>query len=182
MRLPSMPISKGSFVTGWTEILGLNAHQVRACHAVYGLLPISWPEGVVEGAYFLSFLNCARNAHTVGRIAGQFEPNAAPRLRCFWKGFDRIFARDRIPVIEPIETNARDDGRIRLENGDDDAWICICGNMPAQDGFSTCDPNGTDMEANIGSSWNGTYRCDRCGRVIDQGSFKVIGRVPVGAD
>ena len=66
--------------------------------------------------------------------------------------------------------------RITCEAGDRDAWVCLCGNTPTSDGFSTCDVNGRWMEPLIGSAWQGHYVCDRCGRIIEQNSLNVIGQ------
>ena len=66
--------------------------------------------------------------------------------------------------------------RISHEEGDDTAWICLCGNTPHTDGFSPCDTKGQEMEPAAGSSWAGLYLCQRCGRVIEQTTLKVIRR------
>jgi hypothetical protein len=71
--------------------------------------------------------------------------------------------------------------RIELkEGGYLDAWKCICGNTPSDDGFFPCDEAGDDTEPDLGGYWDGVrYRCDRCGRVIDQDTGEVVGqRVP----
>lgn len=45
-------------------------------------------------------------------------------------------------------------------------WItCECGNDPRSDGFDTVDANGTVIEPNVWGTWDGLYRCDRCGRL-----------------
>ncbi len=67
---------------------------------------------------------------------------------------------------------------ITAEKDDRDAWHCICGNMPASDGFYPCDDKGNEMEPSIGSGWNGLYVCDRCGRIIRHETLEVIGRNP----
>jgi len=36
---------------------------------------------------------------------------------------------------------------ITHKSGNDEAWICICGNTPVSDGFFTCDKEGNEMEA-----------------------------------
>lgn len=58
---------------------------------------------------------------------------------------------------------------------DTDAWICVCGNHAEREGFSSCDLDGNDMEPDIGSNWDGLYRCNSCGRLIDQCSRKIVG-------
>jgi hypothetical protein len=64
--------------------------------------------------------------------------------------------------------------RITHETGNDEAWICVCGNMPVADGFYPCDREGTKIEPTAG--WNGLYVCARCGRIIDQSSLEVVCR------
>lgn len=65
-----------------------------------------------------------------------------------------------------------------LAKGVPDAWICVCGNMPAQGGFYPCDRAGNEMEPDIGSDWDGLYVCADCGRIIDQATLLVTGRNP----
>ncbi len=62
---------------------------------------------------------------------------------------------------------------ITHQAGDKDAWICICKNMPASDGFYPCDEDGNEVEPVKG--WTGLYVCNRCGRIIDQSSLEVVG-------
>ena len=65
---------------------------------------------------------------------------------------------------------------ITHEKDNDEAWICICGNQPSEEGFFPCDEKGneTDPDAN----WGGLYVCARCGRMIDLESLHVVGRNP----
>ena len=71
--------------------------------------------------------------------------------------------------------------KISHEAGNDEAWICICGNTPVSDGFDTCNEHGNHMEPVEG--WEGLYVCDRCGRIIRQETLEVIGRkASVGMD
>jgi hypothetical protein len=66
--------------------------------------------------------------------------------------------------------------RITLEGGQMDAWICICGNMPAQDGFYPCDAKGDEMEPVEG--WEDLYVCAHCGRIVHYPSLEVVGQNP----
>lgn len=54
-----------------------------------------------------------------------------------------------------------------------DAWgsfkECVCGNTPATGGFTPCDTTSKDAEPVEG--WGGLYRCDDCGRLIDEYGF-----------
>ena len=64
---------------------------------------------------------------------------------------------------------------ITSEAGDRDAWICICGNRPIDDGFYSCDSNGNEVDPN--EQWiSGLYVCARCGRMIRYDTLEVAGR------
>jgi len=62
---------------------------------------------------------------------------------------------------------------ITHEEQDKYAWICICGNTPDHGGFYSCDEDGDLIEP--GDEWEHLYRCEDCGRVIDDRDHKVIG-------
>nr|WP_199082486.1 hypothetical protein [Pedobacter sp. ASV19] len=62
---------------------------------------------------------------------------------------------------------------ITHEEQDRDAWVCVCGNMPCHGGFYSCDEDGDLIEP--GDEWEYLYRCETCGRVIDDRDLKVIG-------
>jgi hypothetical protein len=66
---------------------------------------------------------------------------------------------------------------IAHEDINEEAWICLCGNLPSGDGFHPCDEEGKAMEPVTG--WNGLYVCFRCGRIIEQDSLRVVGRKSV---
>ena len=68
--------------------------------------------------------------------------------------------------------------RITAEQGDSDAWTCICGNQPSDDGFVPCNERGDQMEPLVSSNWAGLYVCTRCGRIIDAQTLKVVGINP----
>jgi hypothetical protein len=65
---------------------------------------------------------------------------------------------------------------ISHEANNEEAWICICGNEPSEDGFYPCDEKGNEVEPVVG--WSGRYVCLRCGRIIDPDSLRVVGRNP----
>jgi hypothetical protein len=67
---------------------------------------------------------------------------------------------------------------ITAEKIDPDAWLCICGNTPVDDGFYPCDERGNEMEPIAGSNWDGLYVCNLCGRIIRQDTLEVIGQNP----
>ncbi len=58
--------------------------------------------------------------------------------------------------------------------GNEEAWICICGNTLTSDGFYPCDQDGKEMEPVKG--WRDLYVCDRCGRIVNQHSLEVVGQ------
>jgi hypothetical protein len=64
--------------------------------------------------------------------------------------------------------------KIPQERGDQDAWICLCGNTPDADGFYPCDPTGAEIEPTAENAWNGLYICNGCGRIINQATLEVV--------
>ena len=67
---------------------------------------------------------------------------------------------------------------ITNEAGNDEAWICICGNRPDSDGFYPCDKDGNEIEPTTESGWRELYVCLNCGRIIHQNTLEVVGRNP----
>jgi len=67
---------------------------------------------------------------------------------------------------------------ITHEAGNEDAWVCVCGNRPDSDGFYTCDQDGNEMEPVLNSNWTNLYVCASCGRIIQQGTLLIVGRNP----
>lgn len=63
-----------------------------------------------------------------------------------------------------------------LWGGEPDAWICVCGNQPEDDGFHPCDAEGNEMEPWADSDWANLYACAACGRIIDQFTLEVVGQ------
>ncbi|HYT36280.1 MAG TPA: hypothetical protein VEL49_03800 [Ktedonobacteraceae bacterium] len=53
-------------------------------------------------------------------------------------------------------------------------WVCICGNVPSDEGFYPCDEQGNMVEPTPEEWTTKLYRCDRCGRIIDQDTRKVV--------
>jgi hypothetical protein len=63
---------------------------------------------------------------------------------------------------------------ISHEEGDHDAWKCICGNIPCNDGFYPCDYVGKQVEP-VEGEWEGNlYVCASCGRIINCVSLEVV--------
>jgi len=73
-----------------------------------------------------------------------------------------------------LRSAKQDQVYITHEEGNEEAWVCICGNTPSEDGFYPCDKDGNEIEPVEG--WEGLYVCDRCGRIIDQKSLEVVGQ------
>lgn len=64
--------------------------------------------------------------------------------------------------------------QISHEKGNNEAWICICGNTPGSDGFYPCNEEGHEVEPD--AEWHDLYVCAKCGRIINQHSLVVTGR------
>jgi hypothetical protein len=64
--------------------------------------------------------------------------------------------------------------KIAHAEGNEEAWICVCGNTPTDDGFYPCDQDGNEMEPVKG--WQDLYVCDRCRRIVNQHSLEVVGQ------
>jgi len=62
---------------------------------------------------------------------------------------------------------------ITHQSGDADAWVCICGNTPVDQGFYPCNDAGKIVEPEEGL-WKDLYICERCGRIIRQDTLEVI--------
>ena len=64
---------------------------------------------------------------------------------------------------------------ITHEAGNREAWICVCGNTPCDDGFYTCDSLGNEVEPD--HHWTTElYVCHQCGRMIHFETLKIMGR------
>lgn len=66
--------------------------------------------------------------------------------------------------------------RITYEPSVEDAWVCVCGNTPADDGFYPCSQKGIVVEPVIGGDWENLYICFGCGRIINQDTLEVVGQ------
>jgi len=68
-----------------------------------------------------------------------------------------------------------EDEHIKREAGDEDAWICLCGNRPTDHGFYPCDETGMQVEPTPAQWTTGYYACDKCGRIINPDTLEVVG-------
>jgi hypothetical protein len=64
---------------------------------------------------------------------------------------------------------------ITCKPSDRDAWRCLCGNEPCEDGFFTCDENGDEVEPTAKDWKTGLYVCNGCGRMINPDTLEVVG-------
>jgi hypothetical protein len=63
----------------------------------------------------------------------------------------------------------------RIDGTETAWWVCRCGNEPDRDGFVPCTWQGEDVQPTPAAWTEPLYRCDRCGRIIDQETGLVIG-------
>lgn len=71
---------------------------------------------------------------------------------------------------------------ISHEGADPDAWVCLCGNVPAADGFFPCDAEGQQVQPTTAEWTSNCYVCGRCRRIIHQHSLEVVGRAKAPGD
>lgn len=65
---------------------------------------------------------------------------------------------------------------IKHEPDNEEAWVCLCGNVPSGDGFFPCDDKGNEIEPTVGSNWKDQYVCASCGRIINQHTLEILGQ------
>jgi hypothetical protein len=65
--------------------------------------------------------------------------------------------------------------KITYENGNPDAWVCLCGNTPSSDGFYPCNHEGQEVEPTPAEWTTNWYVCNRCGRMIGRTTLEVVG-------
>lgn len=78
--------------------------------------------------------------------------------------------------MEDITTTKVNIERITHEPALEDAWVCVCGNTPGDDGFYPCNQKGMVVQFVIGSDWANLYVCYGCGRIINQNTLEVVGQ------
>ncbi len=66
-------------------------------------------------------------------------------------------------------------GKITLEDGNSDVWICTCGNTADSDGFRPCDEKGRWVEPTPAEWKKPLYICDNCANIIDQDTLEIVG-------
>ena len=67
---------------------------------------------------------------------------------------------------------------IKHEAGNDEAWICVCGNKGDDHGFFPCNDAGDEVSPTIESGWSNLYVCGNCGRIVRQDTLEIVGRNP----
>ena len=66
--------------------------------------------------------------------------------------------------------------RIEHEEGNQEAWVCVCESTPGGEGFYPSDADGNEMEPIIGSDWRNLYVCASCGRIINMETLEIVGQ------
>jgi hypothetical protein len=64
--------------------------------------------------------------------------------------------------------------KITHEPQDKDAWLCLCGNQPSEDGFYPVNSNGMEVEPTKEDWDTENYICNRCGRIINQNTLEIV--------
>jgi hypothetical protein len=61
-------------------------------------------------------------------------------------------------------------------DGTTDWFQCLCGNQPNYEGFYSCLRTGEIVSPTLYGDWEGqVYLCEKCSRIIDGETLKVIG-------
>ena len=58
-------------------------------------------------------------------------------------------------------------------------WKCICGNVPHDAGYFSCDDAGARLE---NGKEQGLYLCGKCGRIINGETGEVVGQADITSD
>jgi hypothetical protein len=53
-------------------------------------------------------------------------------------------------------------------------WTCLCGNTSYYEGFFPCDADGNEVDPTPENWTINLYRCDRCGRIINQATGEIV--------
>lgn len=64
--------------------------------------------------------------------------------------------------------------RIKLENGNIDAWRCVCGNEPSAAGFYPANSKGEIVEPTVKDWDTNNYICNNCGVIINQDTLEIV--------
>ncbi|MEV6608843.1 hypothetical protein [Kutzneria sp. NPDC051319] len=65
------------------------------------------------------------------------------------------------------------------EPGDEDSWVCICGNTTSGDGFAPVDPHDHEVEPTDDAWKTRQLACRTCGRVINRDTLAVVRKVDI---
>lgn len=66
---------------------------------------------------------------------------------------------------------------IQYESDNREAWICLCGNTPINDGFYPINEFDREVYPTADEWTTNEYYCAGCGRVIDQTTLEVTRRI-----
>ena len=68
--------------------------------------------------------------------------------------------------------------KISIENGNDEAWICTCGNTPAGGGFYPCEEYGLPVGVSA-YQLSHLFVCNECGRIINETTLEYVGQASI---
>jgi hypothetical protein len=61
--------------------------------------------------------------------------------------------------------------------GDQNWFICPCGNEPHKDGFYSCNADGAITVPLVGGDWEGDlYVCGLCSNIISSNTLEIVGK------
>lgn len=105
-------------------------------------------------------------------------------IKCY-----RIFNAKSLRVVGQLDTDMFGKvvmNKISAEKIKTDrmGWMCICGNQPDYQGFYPSDEQGNELDPDgpFGKDWQQLWTCDRCGRIINDKTLKVVGQTEKGRD
>jgi GNAT superfamily N-acetyltransferase/2'-5' RNA ligase len=105
----------------------------------------------------------------------QYEnPEQGMETNAYADTYERVKGIYELPSLEELAPQMFTAAE-RVQDSATDQIKCICGNEPHKEGFYWCDQFGKYIDDY--DDWDGHYiRCDRCGRVINQKTGRVMGK------
>lgn len=58
----------------------------------------------------------------------------------------------------------------------EETWLCVCGNVPSDNGFYPCNTSGEEIDPSFKAGWRGLAVCGKCGRIINSETLCVVGK------